>query len=179
MALTLLSVRSSTPSRRIRFSSVRTICIASWLTGKTQWSLWTVRRTPSFSNQRINALWSRRRRQRFISCSPRGYTSLSELTASKLLVRLQRPPPVTATFARAFLPASKTTTSSSGCALRMRMEAKQPEAPAPMMAMRRLIFRKRLHCPRIRLPPPYSNARRGRTPSGRGSRLSGLPAAAH
>ena len=54
----------------------------------------------------------------------------------KELVRLQRPPPVTATLAKGFVPLSKTVTSAEGSIRMMLAAAKQPAAPAPIMAMR-------------------------------------------
>ena len=52
-----------------------------------------------------------------------------------MLVRLQRPPPVTLTFANGLEWDSKTVTFASGRSSFSRCAQKQPAAPAPMMAM--------------------------------------------
>ena len=170
-----------TPASRNPRSSVRTICMASWLTGKTHWSGCVVSRTPSASNQRCVSAGLSTRRARRIRCAPRGYTSSSRIspgsarplsaTSRKLLVRLHRPPPVTATLASSLGPASKTVTSASGRARFTPMAQKQPAAPPPMTAT--FIVRRRLRCPGIPPPRPCSTAGSGRRSSGRGSRWWG------
>ena len=137
-----------TPSCRRQRSSVRTICIASWLAGKTHWSSCVTSRTPSASNQRCVSAGLSTRRARRMSCSPRGYTSPRRIfpgacpdraMSRKLLVRLHRPPPVTATLASSFGPASKSVTSASGRRRLRPMAQKHPAAPPPTMAIRRPI----------------------------------------
>lgn len=105
-------VLMATPCRFISRSSVPTMSCASCERGNTHWSSCTVSGTPSASNQRIVSRWSNVWNRRFISLAPRWYTVSRLRTSWKELVRLQRPPPVIATFASGRLRLSYTQMSA-------------------------------------------------------------------
>ena len=132
---TLVPHRSCTPDSDISLSRHLTICIASWEHGNTQPSSCVVNRMPSFSNHANKSLAEKDLRRRFIRFVPRGYTSFRLRTCSNELVMLHLPPPVTASLAIGLLAASKTVIFQSGCRLCSKMDVKQPDAPAPMIAV--------------------------------------------
>ena len=117
-------------------SSVCTISSARCDAGNTHSSVCVTSSTPSRSNHAIVSSWPNSRSKRFISRWPRGYTASRLLTPANELVRLQRPPPVSATLASGFFIRSNTWMSASGSLRAVSIAAKQPAAPAPTIATR-------------------------------------------
>ena len=76
-----------------------------------------------------------------MSLSPRGYTCFKSVTCANEFVMLQRPPPVTATFANTFFPFSKMQTRAFGICLLAVMAAMKPAAPPPITAILSMFIR--------------------------------------
>ena len=70
-----------------------------------------------------------------MSLSPRGYACFISVIVAKLLVTLQRPPPVISTFASTFCARSKIVTLLAGSVFCAVIAAMNPAAPPPMIAI--------------------------------------------